>query len=35
MEFAVALVKCDSCFVYVKEDQESVLRAVTPVTHVQ
>ena len=27
VEFAVALVKCDSCFVYVQEDQELVLRA--------
>src|SRR5271163_1813641 len=27
VEFAVALVKCDSCFVYVQENQELVLRA--------
>ncbi|MGA2847030.1 MAG: ANTAR domain-containing protein [Candidatus Acidiferrales bacterium] len=27
VEFAAALVKCDSCFVYVQEDQELVLRA--------
>ncbi|MBZ5638926.1 MAG: ANTAR domain-containing protein [Acidobacteriia bacterium] len=27
MEFAVSIVKCDSCFVYVLEDDELVLRA--------
>ncbi|MFZ3217610.1 MAG: GAF domain-containing protein [Candidatus Acidiferrales bacterium] len=27
VEFAVALVKCDSCFIYVLENQELVLRA--------
>lgn len=27
VEFAVALVKCDSCFIYVQEGQELVLRA--------
>src|ERR1700678_1088308 len=27
VEFAAALVKCDSCFVYVQENQELVLRA--------
>ena len=27
LEFAVALVKCDSCFIYVQEQEELVLRA--------